>query len=376
MNMKIKDIRTHVIQHTLDKPFGMSQWLWDTRKICLVEVITDDGVVGWGECYGPAFSNAAVIQELYKPHLMGRDPLSRSVLWEKMYNTSRDYGRKGIAVCALSGIDIALWDIFGKVVRQPIYKLLGGPFTSSIEGYASAFYYAGEYGDNVELEAEQVKQRGYHHVKMKVGAVRLEQDAERVRKVRRVLGSDAQIAVDANHAYTASEAIQFGRAIENERPAWFEEPVEPEDVYGYQKVRETLDIPIAGGESEYTRFGYRDFLQQRCVDIIQPDATACGGITESMHIAYMGHAQGVSVYPHVWGTAIGLAAAMHIIVSIPDTAPSQHSQRPLLELDQAPNLFRDRLSNLQIGPTMQVPNGYGLGIELDESMISHYETHL
>ncbi|WP_413724285.1 mandelate racemase/muconate lactonizing enzyme family protein [Sodalis sp. RH16] len=371
--MRIKRIKTHVIVQKLETQFGMSQWLWDTRGSCLVEIITDDGVIGWGECFGPAKANAALIHELYAPLVIGQDPLLRASIWEDLYNHTREFGRKGIAISAISGIDIALWDIFGKVMGQPIARLLGGNTSVPIKAYASSFYYAAGDRDTLEKDAEASVAQGFEAFKMKVGGMTLQQDAARVAKVRSLIGPGAGLAVDANRAYTVREAIRFGKMIEEYDISWFEEPVLPDDFQGYREVRTALDMRIAGGESEFTRFGFRPFLQQGCVDIVQPDVAACGGLGEALNIAMMATAFGVDCFPHLWGSAISLAATLHLISAIPVAVPSLVRERPLLELDRAPNIIREQLSDLVIGPSFPVPDKPGLGIDIDTDLIRHLE---
>ncbi|HET6502301.1 MAG TPA: mandelate racemase/muconate lactonizing enzyme family protein [Amycolatopsis sp.] len=372
--MKITDVRTHVLVQELDRPFGMSQWYWGSRASCLVEVSTDEGITGWGECYGPAAANAAVITELFRPALLGRDPGERAVLWQQLYNRTRDYGRKGIPVCALSGVDIALWDIAGRAVDQPVYRLLGGPFATELSCYASAFYYPteDEPADVIEREAARLVARGFRAAKMKVGGESIADDVERVRRVRAALGPDVALAVDANRAYTPAQAIDFGERVTPYDILWFEEPVEPEDIAGYQEVRAALRIPIAGGESEYTSYGFRDFIGNRCVDIAQPDLTGCGGISEGLRIAAITNAAQVSCFPHVWGSAVAVAAALHFVAALPDPVPSRAAQRPLVELDQAPNVLRERLADLTTGPVVTVPDGPGLGITIDREVLAAF----
>jgi len=368
--MKIQEIKTHVIMQKLERPFGMSQWLWDSRASCLVEVITDDGIVGWGECFGPAKTNAALIQEVYAPLLIGENPLFRKKIWEILYNRTREFGRKGIVASALSGVDIALWDIFGKHVNQPISVLLGGDSDIVVESYASAFYYN---GDSIPDEAQKLTEQGYQTFKMKVGGLSLAEDLKRVQEVRRSIGANAQLAVDANRAYTVYEAIKFGEMITNLDIAWFEEPVLPDDLQGYKEVRSALNIRIAGGESEFTRFGFRDFMENRGVDIVQPDVAVCGGLSEATVIGSMATTYGIDCFPHLWGSAISLAATLHLISAIPKAVPSQVRKHPLLELDQAPNVFRDKLSNLVPSPIMSIPDRPGLGIDIDCELIEFYE---
>ncbi|GAA5113811.1 enolase C-terminal domain-like protein [Pseudonocardia adelaidensis] len=178
--------------------------------------------------------------------------------------------------------------------------------------------------------------------------------------------------MDANRGFTAAEAIRFGRALADEDLWFFEEPVLPEDPDAYTRVRAALDVPIAGGESEFTRWGFHDFLARGPVDILQPDATACGGIRETLLVAGMASAHGVPTLPHVWGSAITVAAGLHLMTALPTVVPSMARERPHVELDQAPNVFRDELSDLACGPVMAVPHGPGLGIEIDLSVIERH----
>jgi len=370
--VKIVGVKPHVIVQRLDRPFGMSQWLWDVRSSCLVEVLTDEGITGWGECFGPAEGNRALIESVFGPMLVGADPLERVALWESMYNRNREWGRKGLPIAAISGLEIALWDIAGKAAGQPVHRLLGGSGGGEVDAYASSFYYGGPWDGKREEEAEHLLSRGFTSFKMKVGAGPVERDVERVRRVRSLVGQEARLAVDANRGYTAAEAVRFGRAVESENPWFFEEPVLPEDSDGYRKVRAALNIPIAGGESEFTRWGFRDLLAGSCVDIAQPDATACGGISETLLIAGMASAHGVPTYPHLWGSSIAVAATLHIIAALPQAVPSLSRRRAVLELDQSPNVFREELTDLVPGPVTPIPEGPGLGIEIDRSVIERY----
>ncbi|OLT05731.1 hypothetical protein BJF90_01735 [Pseudonocardia sp. CNS-004] len=370
--MKITAVVPHVVVQHLDQPFGMAQWLWDSRASCLVEIRTDEGITGWGECFGPAEANRGLIESAYGPLLVGRDPTERVALWEAMYNRNREWGRKGISIAAISGVEIALWDIAGKAAELPVYRMLGGSRPDAFHAYASAFYYAGPWDDDLEAEAEHLLGQGYTAFKMKVGAQAVDEDVRRVHRVRAALGPDVRLAVDANRGFTAAEAIRFGRGIADADPWFFEEPVIPEDLDAYAHVRAALDVPIAGGESEFTRWGFREFLARNPVDILQPDATACGGIRETLLIAGLASAHGVPTLPHVWGSAITVAAGLHLMTALPTVVPSLARERPHVELDQAPNVFRDELSDLACGPVLTVPDGPGLGIEIDRSVIERH----
>lgn len=371
--MKITAINTWVLVDKLPEKFGMSQWFWDTRSICVVEVKTNEGISGWGECFGPAQANAALIKELFAPLLKGENPLQRRYLWETMYNRTREFGRKGIAITAFSGIDIALWDIFGKAVGKPISELLGGNSDEPINAYASSFYYS-PVDDlrQIEEDAASAIDEGYCDFKMKVGGLTLSEDVRRVARVRELIGPDATLAVDANRAYTVHEALRFAESIEEYQISWFEEPILPDDFDGYSTLKKQLPMKIAGGESEFTRFGFRNFLEGNCVDIVQPDVAACGGISEALNIAAMATAYGVECYPHQWGSSISLSATLHLMSAIPTAVPRLAKVPALLELDRAPNIFREQLTDLTPAPIMAVPDGPGLGIEVDRAMINHY----
>ncbi|HET6499837.1 MAG TPA: mandelate racemase/muconate lactonizing enzyme family protein [Amycolatopsis sp.] len=367
--MKIVEVIPHIIAERLETSFGMSQFYWNTRSSCVVEIVTDEGVTGWGECFGLPAANRALIESMYAPLLIGRDPTERVSLWEAMYQRGRTH--KGIAITALSGVDIALWDLAGKIAGQPVYQLLGGK-SDAVQTYASSFYYGGLFDDDIEREAEHLLKQGFTAFKIKVGGRSIEDDAERVRRVRAAVGPDARLAVDANRGYTAAEAIVFGQAISEQNIWWFEEPVPPEDLAGYARVRAALTIPIAGGESEYTRWGFRDLLAGEYVDVVQPDTEACGGIGEMLLIAGMASAFGAAMSPHVWGSAIATATALHVISALPHGTPSMTRERPRMELDTSPNSLRDKLAFLDPGPIMRVPERPGLGIEIDRAGLDHF----
>lgn len=369
--MKIDSVMTHVIAHTLDTPFGMSQWNWDSRASCIVEIRTDEGLIGWGECFGPAQGSRALIDDVFGPMLVGRDPREHIDIWEGLYNRNREWGRKGVPIAALSGIEVALWDIAGKAAGLPIWRMLGGRDLDQVPAYASAFYYNGPWEGDIEAEASDVVAAGYRHVKMKVGA-ELREDIERVHRARAALGPEIRLAVDANRGYTTSEAKRFLTELSDVDLWFFEEPVLPEDLDGYREVRAMSAIPIAGGESEFTRWGFRDFVETRAVDILQPDATACGGIRETLLIAGMASAHGIQTLPHIWGSSITIAAGLHILTAIPHVTPSMGREPLVAELDQAPNPFRSGLANLETGPVMHVPRGPGLGIEVDRDVLRAY----
>jgi len=288
--MHIAEVRTHVLEAPLTEPFHWSFNGTRMRNACLVEIVADDGSTGWGECFGPARLNAAIV-DAYSALLVGRDPLAIEAIWEDLYGAYRDQGQKGLAISALSGVDIALWDLKGRHFGVPVHRLLGGPLRKEVRAYATGTYRV-EHGDPFEYVVDEVagyKAQGFHAAKVKIG-FDVAADAALVRAVRRKVGLDFGLMLDANHGFDAVEAIALGRAVADQDIGWFEEPVIPEDLASYREVRRGQPIPVAGGECEYTRWGFREVLATRAMDIVQPDTCAAGGLSECVKIAAMASA--------------------------------------------------------------------------------------
>jgi D-galactarolactone cycloisomerase len=374
--MKITNVHTHVLEAPLSQPFAYSRAWYDTRTAMLVEIETDTGLVGWGECYGPARITEAVVKSV-APWLIGEDPLRTDFLWQMIYARLRDHGQKGVVIQGLSGIDIALWDIKGKHFGVPVHQLLGGPLRTSVQAYATGLYRRRS-GDPLQYlaeEAENYVAEGFKAVKLKVG-FGVEEDAAVTRAVREATGPGVVLMVDANHAYDSVTAIRLGRMIEEHNIGWFEEPVPPEDVAGYRAVKAALSIPIAGGECEFTRFGFRELLVSRAVDIIQPDTCAAGGLSECKKIADMAEAFGVRYNPHVWGTGIAIAASLQLLAVVPTHTPTSLAPiEPMLEFDRTEHPIRQAVLTSPIehdGGVVRVPCGPGLGIEVNRDTLASF----
>ncbi len=371
----IRSIRTHVLEARLQAPFAYSQAWYASRGAMLVEITTEDGITGWGEAYGPARLTAAVVAH-YAPLLVGRDAMATEAIWQSLYNALRDHGQKGLAVEALSAIDIALWDIKGKALGQPVHVLLGGPLRQEVQAYATGLYRRDRDDHETYLreEAAGFLAEGFRAMKLKTG-FGVAQDVRMTRALRQEIGVECLLAVDANHAYDATAAIRYGRQVEELDIAWFEEPVPPEDVAGYREVRRALRMPISGGECEYTRFGFRDLLVDRAVDILQPDLCATGGLSEANKIADMAAAFGVRVYPHVWGSGVALAAALQLIAVLPHNPPGLLAEEPLLEFDRSEHPIRQAVLATPIthqAGRVAIPTGPGLGIEVDRAALDRF----
>jgi len=374
--MIIRNIRTHVLAAPLSQPFAYARAWYDTRTAMLVEIETDSGLVGWGECYGPARVNSAVVKEI-APWLIGEDPLRTDHLWQSVYARLRDHGQKGVVIQGLSGIDIALWDIKGKHFGVPVHRLLGGPRRTEVRAYATGLYRrkSGDPGKYLAEEAASYVAEGFGAVKLKVG-FGIEEDAAMACAVRAAIGRDVALMVDANHAYDAVAAIRLGRMIEELDIGWFEEPVLPEDIAGYRAVKAAITIPVAGGECEFTRFGFRDLLASRAIDIVQPDTCAAGGLSECKKIADMAEAFSVRYNPHVWGTGIAIAASLQLLSVLPSHTPTSLAPvEPMLEFDRTEHPIRQSILVTpieHIGGVVRVPEGPGLGIEVDRKALARF----
>ena len=374
--MKITEVRAHVLEAQLSQPFSYSRLWYSKRMSMIVEVMTDEGLVGWGECYGPARINAAVVRELGL-FLVGQDPLRSEYLWHELYARYRDHGMKGVVIQGLSGIDIALWDIKGKAFGQPVHRLMGGPTRSRVKAYATGLYRR-ETGDPETYlcaEAAESCVLGFKAMKLKVG-FGVAEDAQITHAIRRTIGPDIGLMVDANHAYDSVAAISLGRRIEHLDIGWFEEPVPPEDLDGHVAVRQALTIPVATGECEFTRHGFRTLMDRRAADIVQPDLCAAGGLSECKKIADMTMAYGVRFAPHVWGTGIAIAAATQLLAVTADyTPPSLRPIEPMLEFDRTEHPVRAALLVEPIAPVdgyVTVPTGPGLGIEINRDVLLRF----
>ena len=364
-------------------PFAFSQGRVTHRSATLVRVRTDAGVEGWGEafCQGlePPQISAAAVEHALAPLVLGADPLRRSALWHRMYAATRDYGRKGSVMAAISAVDIALWDLAGHAHGVPVHVLLGGAFRDRVRPYATGFYRLEGRGEAARLadEARMHLDAGFTAMKVKLG-FGVEDDLAVMRAVRGALdeaptGADVELMVDSNHAYGRRDALRLGRALEEFGPRWYEEPVVPEDLEGCAELRRALDVPIAGGENEHSAFGFDALFRADAVDVAQPDVGSCGGLTAARDIAAMAHARGVAVNPHVWGSAVVQAAALQLIAVLPPAHHSLFPAEPLLEYDRSTHPFRTELvaepMALDADGLVVVPDGPGLGIEVDAAAV-------
>jgi D-galactarolactone cycloisomerase len=386
--MKIRTIETFILRVPLgEKRFYSSQAAFPERSSFLVKITTESGLVGWGEGgqYGPPEPPATCVERVLAPQLIGRRADQPVRIFEDLYTFSRDFGQKGTYIEALSAIDIALWDLWGKSLGKPVHALMGGAFRSTVPAYGTGCYYPDHYRDTERMlrelddEARGYRAAGMTAIKLKIGLVPIALEAERLTVVRNAIGPDVALMVDANHAYTSASAIRMGRALERHDVLWFEEPVPPEDRQGYRRVRDAIDVPVAGGECEYTRFGFRDLLLGECIDIAQPDLCCSGGFSEWTKILALTSSFGVLTLPHVWGSGVAVAAALQAIAvapPMPFTAAGVPLQNePMIEYDRTHNPLRDDLLTERfslVNGALAIPTGPGLGITVDENKLARW----
>ncbi|WP_299255676.1 mandelate racemase/muconate lactonizing enzyme family protein [uncultured Aquimarina sp.] len=373
--MIIEKIETFILNDKLSKSFFFSQWEYSERCICVVKITTKDGHFGWGEGYGPAHILNEGIKFL-APLVIGKNPLENEVVWNTMYRKTLDYARRGILVASMSAIDIALWDLKGQILGLPISMLLGGAHRTHVKPYATGLYFTDKLNPTKDFEEEIAlyKKQGFKALKMKVG-LGIEEDYKNVKLVRELLGEDIQLMIDSNHAYNLREAVILSQKIEKFNISWFEEPVSPEYYKQYNELRSKTNIPIAGGECEYLRFGFHQLLRNNSVDILQPDICSSGGITEAKRIATLASTYGVDVVPHTWGTSIGIHVALHFIANLECMPGRMKSPDFLMEYDQTENRLRDHLTFPKVemkNGMIKIPTSPGLGLEVNEEILLEY----
>jgi D-galactarolactone cycloisomerase len=377
--MKIQKIETFLLESPIEEPFAWSQGLAKTRTALICKITTDDGWVGWGE--GGGSPSQTVIHDYFAPQLLGEDPSNINKLWHKLYGTlHNDNQAGGFGGGALSGIDIALWDLLGKSLGKSISELLGGSVRKKVPVYATGLYYLeDESYSKLRTEAQSYVEAGYQGMKTKVGGLSVADDVERVGAIRDAIGDDLFLMVDANKAYHVSTAIDIGNRLAELDIHWFEEPLLANDVEGYKAVKASQPLALAGGEVWYNRFDARDFLACRVLDIAQPDVRFIGGITEFRNVAHMANTMGIQVNPHVWGSAIMISASISLASTFAPCpyarTPRPYEQEPVMEFDQTPNPIRNELASIvfeQSGGFVEVPDGPGLGLEIDQSAVKHF----
>lgn len=373
----IECIRTYRLQHQLEESFGFSQWHYEYRNALLIELVDDSGAVGWGECYGPAAVTQSAVESFYAQLLLGWDPLHNEAAWQHCWRASLDFARKGIMMGAMSGLDMALIDLKAKLLDVSVSVLMGGQSRDRVHCYATGMYFRkqdeSELLNTILAEAQGYVERGYRALKIKVGK-NLKFDESQLRAMRESF-PDAKLMADSNHAYDLPEAIRMGRLLDELDYAWFEEPLAPQHAGLFRQLADKVDVPIATGECEQTRWGFENLLAKGGVSIAQPDLAYCGGPTEALKIRAIASAHGINVVPHCWGTQLNLASAVHFLATAYVEPGRAEVDPPLLETDLTRNPMRDEMYSTTVlisSGVAEVPSGPGLGVEPDRSALKRF----
>ncbi|HXN25879.1 MAG TPA: L-rhamnonate dehydratase [Candidatus Acidoferrales bacterium] len=387
--MKIKEVRTRAVRwrgktvplppHFCTNPMDLltlpeaSMQTFTFHGWLIVEIFTDDGHAGIGNAALAPPITKQVIDLYLKPLLIGADPWNIEFLWQHMYRKTMAFGRKGIGMAAISAVDIALWDLLGKSANQPVFRLLGGRTKPRIPVYASRLY-------SVELselaaEAKRYKKEGYRAMKLRFGwgpsdgASGMQQNVELVRTVRQAVGDGIDVMADAYMGWTLDYAKRMLRLLEPFNLRWLEEPVIPDDIHGYAELKSHARIPIAGGEHEFTQYGFRDLLAARAVDYIQFDTNRVGGISQARKISALAESYSVPVIPHA-----GQMHNYHVVMASLNSPMAEYF--PIVDVEVGNELFwyifegepkaKDGFVDLD-------DNLPGLGLTVNEKALAKFE---
>ena len=365
--MKIRDIEVINLRfgYSPERRFRYAGGVCTGRLTSLVKVRTDEGIEGIGSVYSHPDLVRTIIENQLRPFLLGENPLEIERIWDRCYVLTRWYGRKGAAMSALGGVDIALWDIKGKAEGKRVCDMIGTA-RNRVPAYASGLLWK-DAAEELQEEAQRHLEAGFRGMKMRLGRNR-NYDLAGLRAVREAVGGDVRLMVDGNARYTLEEARSMAPAFRDAGIFWLEEPFAPENPSAFKALRPALHgIPLAAGENEFGFQGFSELIDGEVVQIAQPDCCRCGGLSEALRIASHALQCGVRIAPHTWSDAVALTANMHLVAATSDALT--------VEVDRTGNPFIDDL--LVAGPRIDrgfavLPKGPGLGIELDEDVVARH----
>ncbi|CAN5556206.1 mandelate racemase/muconate lactonizing enzyme family protein [soil metagenome] len=387
--MKITGIETFCLHHKMPYALTYARGEYDEREALLLKVHTDEpGLFGWGEAAmwgGPWATSVACIEREIAPLVIGLDPRRMEYIWERVYQQTYYHGRKGILLACLSGVDIALWDILGKVSGMPVWRLLGG-FGRPLKAYASSGYYRRDYSvDDLGRDVAAARQAGYLAYKMKVGniagaiharalhetplRVSFADDMRRVAAAREAIGADGELMCDATTSLDAKTAMAYADAFEPLGIRWFEEPTQPENIAGCAELARRTRIPIAGFETETNKYQFAALMDAGAIQVVQPDVIQAGGITEARKIAAYAQMRHLLFTSKNYSTAVSLAACLNLIYALPNT--------DYFEVDMDPSPWRSEFITEDL---FLFQDGYvapfdrpGLGLAIDEDALRKWQ---
>ena len=375
--MDIRTVEVIPLRWDLDERFANAQKWISTREYCLVRIETADGAVGWGECWGPITGTRELINERIAPLLRGRDAGSVESIHEDLVFDLRSAYHSTVPAGAVSGVDLALWDLRGKAAGTPVATLLGGKRRESVPAYATGHFWPPAESfetvrESVVAEARSHVDAGFDALKMKIGLQRHfgwgpEYDLDLVAGVRDAVGDEVTLMADANHAYDLPAARRVADGLADLDVAFFEEPLPPDRIDAYARLNRGSEVPIAAGECWAFAPEFRRAANAGAVDVLQPDVTSAGGLTATRRAADIGNAAGLTTFPHVFGSAVALAASLQLVATL--------TGAPRLEFDRTPNPIRNELASDPIRneeTVVPVPDGPGLGIDIDHETLDRF----
>lgn len=373
-DVRVRAIHALPLEHRLGAPYGMARGLTSARQTTLVLLEGSNGMLGVGEAWGPGRVTAALIEQ-FAAAFVGQSVYRTRPIARRLWAANYHMGAQGLQFGALGGIDTAAWDIIGRAAGRSVSDLIGGRARERVLAYASAGYIT-EHNRSDEFMAalERARDSAFRAVKIKIG-LGPDSDAERVAIAREVMGEDAHVMVDVNGSYTVDTALRSIDALEPFDVHWIEEPLSPEDLAGYARLRGLTSRPLAAGEASYSRHALRPFVQDRLVDVIQPDVNKIGGVTEMVAVRDLAETNSVRYSPHCWSGAISLASTLQVLATVTPYPAERDREVPvLLEYDQGHNPLRDELvrgtPTVDAGGWVQIPDRPGLGIELDRDALA------
>lgn len=366
--MKITAVRSYILSTSMPKPLCLGNYVIEKVYATIVEIMTDEGISGVGEAIarlGPC-ATKSIIDDMLGPCIIGSDPMEIEQLWERMFNLMRFRGHsRGYFMEAISGVDIALWDVTGKVLGLPVHRLMMGCNRPEVPVYASSVFW--DSPAIMAATAADLVEKGYLPVKVKVGQG-VEADYKCLEAIRQTAGTKIQLMVDANGAYNCIDAIRLGRKLEQIDVCWFEEPIPPDDLDGYRTLSKKLDIPIASGECEFSIYGMRNLIESG-IQIIQPDVTRAGGITGVHKMVTLAQAFHVPYSPHIgFGSSVCMDASLHLAAAVPNFMIAEYMvvDNPLVD-----SLLVEPIPIPKNG-MIEIPHGPGLGIEINREALEKY----